>query len=419
MACAKEYDDTFNNQFVAILKQDQKAVKVNTIFKQAIGLLLECKHAYKMTGVHCKFFFVHPKNRGGLLISWHNAHRNGANIFDVGADKSVLMNAYALEMSNDPKEKARQVAVNESVIKRSKGLLAQPTSYERYITIGCGHTVAFCRAAAAGCSTSQKTIQDDMGKTDLQKICGDAEFSSMIHEGWDWTIVPAWVDRDFPMFANIGQKALNASNHVASLVGELETAKSIADVMDDGAEKGWEEAALDSVRSTGAPSASYAGVILDFVQQFSGGPGSPLISFMDTVAKEFQCNAVLGETFWKAVTSAIFSAKHKKYPLIRVGLLLTNLTSPKNEDGVAKMIVKADVGKLTQKGAVDKVNEVEDAFAQAFDVFHALQSAGKIKEADVGALGRFMVRCILRLTGKEKDGREGKHTMLYRSSVCT
>ncbi len=68
MACSKEYDDTFKNQFVAILKQDQKAVKVNTIFKQAIGLLLECKHAYKMTGVHCKFFFVHPNNRGGLLI---------------------------------------------------------------------------------------------------------------------------------------------------------------------------------------------------------------------------------------------------------------------------------------------------------------------------------------------------------------
>ena len=40
----------------------------------------------------------HPQNRAGLMLSPHNAHRNGDRIRRVGADLKQLTNAYCIEM---------------------------------------------------------------------------------------------------------------------------------------------------------------------------------------------------------------------------------------------------------------------------------------------------------------------------------
>ena len=349
-----------------------------TIFKQAMKLLEKFKISYEIEA-HPKNFFVHPKNRASLGLSWHNSHRNGAKIFSVGADTKQLTNAFAVEMQPDGELRERQVAFNMSLIQRSGGLLAEPSGFERYLTVGCGHTVAFCKAAKAGCVTPQSEIADEFGRIDLQKITHDDQYNTMINIGWTWTIIPATIDLAFPEFADIAQKALNASNHVATLVGEIEVAKSVADIMTDGGEN-WEENALAVIHSMGAPSAAYAKTILEFVKAYAGGSGAPLIVLVDSIAKTFQCNATLGETYWKSVVTLTFPEKTTKHPLIRVGLVLTNLTSPRFQDGIAKLIEPKDVKSLATKTKEPEAAKVEGLLMDGLHIHHTLIKAGQLRE---------------------------------------
>ena len=162
--------------------------------------------------------------------------------------------------------------------------------------MGCGHTAAFCKLAQKGGKTPEPTLADGNGMIDMRKLATDITFLSMIEEGWDWEIIPSYIDFMFPTFAYCAQKALNASNHVASLVSELETAITLANTLVDTGmmtnasdEKEWEQLALQNVKSACMPCASYAHIIMQSVKQYSGGRGAPQISFLDSVAKTFRC----------------------------------------------------------------------------------------------------------------------------------
>ena len=112
--------------------------------------------------------------------------------------------------------------------------MAHVNSEERFLTLGCGHTVLICKLAAQpNAKTSQKEISDDNGYLNVYKLKQNAEFKAMIEEGWEWTIVPAAVDEYFPMFAKVAQKALNTANHVGIEMGELETQITLSDLIDD------------------------------------------------------------------------------------------------------------------------------------------------------------------------------------------
>ena len=86
------------------------------------------------------------------------------------------------------------------------------------------------------------------------------------------------------------------------------------------------------------PASEYAKIILDFVQSYGGGRGAPFIRLMDSFAKQYQCNTMLGETYWTAITTQQFPSKVNKVPLLRIALTMANLTSPKIEDGIGKLI---------------------------------------------------------------------------------
>jgi len=168
-------------------------------------------------------------------------------IKSVGADKAQVQNAYPMELRTDDAAKNAQIEFNKKLIERSDGLLADPSGEERFLSLGCGHTVAFAKAANYGCRTSQISIADGNGKIDLQTSFSYPVFKDMIQDGWDWTIIPSWIDTEFPKFADIARKAVNASNNVASLVGEIKLAKTIADIMADGTAEGWESMAIAAV----------------------------------------------------------------------------------------------------------------------------------------------------------------------------
>ena len=187
MAPAWTKDSSFtkdiHDQMSVIISQDRRKKGVNTIFKEAVDFMLQHKLAWKNV-LNVSTVFVHPKNRSGLGLSWHNVHRNGDKIVHAGADMSVLTNAYAFEMNPSPCTRTMQEDFNVSLINRSKGLLAEATGHERYLSVGCGHTTAFCHAAAARCITTFPKLADEFGRIDANRLHDDKALSKMITEGW-------------------------------------------------------------------------------------------------------------------------------------------------------------------------------------------------------------------------------------------
>ena len=169
-----------------------------------------------------------------------------------------------------------------------------------------------CKLAnQANPKTSLDELKDEHGNLNVNKLKENQQFRKMIEEGWEWTIVPSWVDEQFPAFAKVAQKALNTANHYIAM-GELETLLTLHDLIDDAVFTqcpGWEEAAVSFVEDLCVPCAAYARHLLQFAKFFGGGCSAPHIRLMDNVAKTFHCFVRLGPSFWQAISSAVFHDK--------------------------------------------------------------------------------------------------------------
>ena len=227
----------------------------------------------------------------------------------------------------------------------------------------------------------------------------------MLREGWEWTIVPAYVDIMFPAFAKIAQQALNISNHIAACMSEMEVAMSIAELV----EAGREASVMDHVTDLGVPCACYVEQIKAFVKDYGGGSGSPQISFVDSVAKMFNCNVVLGKKVWTNLTELNFFDQESKYPLLRVALLLVKMVCPEAS------IEKTELNNLAAKKNARLAKQCERTLGDMEKVkAYVVETQGK-RNDDVqllAAKGQGFVRIGLLAVDKGKQGLEHtKHTL--------
>ncbi|CAK0801107.1 unnamed protein product [Prorocentrum cordatum] len=406
--------EAFKTEFQKIL--NLKKMKANEHMDMLMTCLRAHKLAYAVNGIEPKFVLARSANRGGLLLSPHNVHRNAARIHAAGADMRQLSNAVCIELGVNSPVRWQHVAKNKVLVDRADGLLAPVNGSERYVTVGCGHTTAFCKLAGVQGRTSEKSLQmADSDTIDVQKLSQNAQIKAMIEKGWAWEVVPSIIDELFPGFASVAQKALNTQNHIGTEVGELETCMTLAAIANDPGMRqvaDWKAMAIETVVSLNIPSAKYSKTLLEFVENFGGGDGAPLVSFMDSVAKQFGCNATLGQAFWESITNAAFASKTNMYPLIRVALAIANLTGDKVEDGVARLLVKNDVTKVASTPKMAEANTAESILGEAMDIARGLDGI----DAALQPLGQLFVRIALKLTGKEKMGREGKE--LKWGDIC-
>ena len=169
---------------------------------------------------------VHSKNRGGIGVNHFNVHRNGARIVSIGIDPQELAKAVCFLMPPGP-AKRQQIAFNQRLIDRSKGMLAPLTGKEIALSVGTGHTTAFLRSLKAGCKTPVKKLQDSCGKLNAESFrC--SRMNAALHAGWYWTVLPYECEVTWPGLPDLAQSALNANNSVPSLPSELEITCEIA-----------------------------------------------------------------------------------------------------------------------------------------------------------------------------------------------
>ena len=342
-----------------------------------------------------------------------NVHRGAARIKRVGADLKQLTNAFASEMPPSGGHRAHAIEANKLLVCKSNGLLAPVTTDERFLTLGTGHTAAFCKKANVGGRTPQATLQDEKGDIDLQKIKTDPNFRSMLEEGWNFEVIPWEVDTEYPAYAKLAQRALNTSNHVPTEVGELETMVTIADLLVDGEFEGWKAVVAKEVEDLCLPCAPYAATLIQFVSEYGGGPDAPQIRFLDSVAKAFECNVVLGSTMWHALTYTRFFDQTRTYNFLRQALALVNLSTDKQEDGIARMILKADVQKLSVKSNVGKSTAADQTLKEALLIHDTVvKTTGKSKSEFQQVLGQLFVRVGLHVCDKMSLGPDKRNMSL-------
>ncbi|CAK0874999.1 unnamed protein product [Prorocentrum cordatum] len=263
------------------------------------------------------------------------------------------------------------------------------------------------RVAGVQGRTSETSLQMvDSDVIDVQKLRQNAQFKLMVEKDWAWEVAPSIIDELFPGFAHVAQKALNTQNHIGTGVGELGACITLAASANDPGMRelaGWKEMAIEDVVSLNVPSAKYSETLLYFVKNFGDGDGAPLVSRMGTVAKQFGCNATLGQTFWEALARAVFASRTNLHPVIRVAAAIANLAGDKVEGGAARLLVKNDVTKLAGKPNMAEADTAERILDEAMGTAKGL---GGI-DAALEPSGQLFARVALKLAGKEKMGRGG------------
>ena len=131
-----------------------------------------------------KYFLVHKENRNKLMLNHLNVHKKGGVIYGIGADLKQLSVAICAELAPDGPTRLSQLEANRSMLKKFAGLLAPINGEELYLSLGCSHTVAFCKLAPLAGPTPIKALQDANGKVDYAKICKQADFKHMMEKGW-------------------------------------------------------------------------------------------------------------------------------------------------------------------------------------------------------------------------------------------
>ena len=397
---------SFNAEFRATIQLQGKPP--NEHFMALVDVLKQHSMCY-VVDLHPRFFLTHVKNRGGLLLSPHNVHKNAAGIKNAGADLEQLNNAWATELPAAGRLRVETITKNSNLIQRADGLLAAINGSERFCSLGCGHTVAFCKHADAGGRTPEKSLQrGDSELIDLQKLCANRNFETMIKKGWKWNVVYACVDEAFPEFAQIAQRALNTRNHVNNVIGELEACMTLAQTMADPGMQDvadWKNLAVQNLVSLCAPCSHFGDVLLDYIIDFGGGENACVIQFVDNVAKQFAANVPMGETFWRALLGVEFADKQCKYPLLRTALMLANLTGKKTEDGTARSLGKSNISMVASKAKMAEAIEAEKTMEDAWKLASAISSV----DAALKPLGQMFVRIGLKVCGLEnKVGRENR-----------
>lgn len=405
MASSKEQ---LVGQIKAIVRQDNAVMGPLAKYNGIKTLLLEAKVGY-YAELHVGTILVHPSNRGKTGLSHHNAHKNGLKIYNVGADLDLLKQACCQEMHPAGSSKhEEQVLGNKKLVDASNRMLAPVTGEERFVSLGTGHTTAFCRAANAGCPTPYKDIRDSNGNLNAAMLkASNQNLSKMLTDGWTWFVVPWWLEDEVPEWPHLAQKALNVHHSVVSSANEVEVAASIAqEISYQGDKVSWSDA-IAATAASEPPCKDYIDTVGKYVKTFGGGDNAPIISFLAGFGREYGVTLKLGEEFLVCLTELQMPGELRIYICMRAAFIATQLTSsgPKCKDGYGKLLTVADINALKSKENKSKVDEAEDVLLAAWKATRLMVSAGEIDEAKgYGLFGRLCMRIVLLITHKRKWG---------------
>ena len=383
--------------------RDDPMLGVNVKASKMLALLNKLGYVQDQM-LHPDMLVVHPQNRAGVMVNAWNVHQKGVLALKVGWSFKKLEESYCMEISHNPEKKRKVLADMERVVLASDGMLAPVSGNEKYQSLSASHMSQFCKAVSAGCVTQEEAVKSKVLALDvLQKDFPDEAFKTAVTAGWSWHCIASVVEESLPWFSNFLQGALNSCNHIAAKATEMELALHMSLTY-----KRTQSMDMALLECQSISNMHHIKLVAEFVKNYAGGADAPLIQMLVMLERTFNSSMMLGEEFMLAVVRTNFGSKESTFPICRAMLVAANLSSPKQQDGISKLLVKSDVLKLMgqkdQLLACEKMGKMLVEQNMASQDFH--------EPTAVKILGRFFIRAALYLTKKEGKGRE---TQIYGS----
>jgi hypothetical protein len=122
---------------------------------------------------------------------------------------------------------------------------------------------------------------------------------------------------------------------------------------------------------------------------------------------------LVGQGLLEALAYTNFKQPGQAFPLCRIAVWCTMLTTWKHQDGIQKLITRADVEKLKSKTNIPKLHSLEGQLQGAYkvaDQAHDFHHASK-------CIGKMMTRSILFLLQKQKWSRESTKSWASQNEI--
>ena len=371
----------------------------NTAYEDIWCPLLKEKIVYEKD-LNVDDVLCHTSNRGELGLNAYNCHRNGHPMDQAGVDMKELQKAAAFEMSPLQPSGSFQKAFNDKIVNDAKGLLAPRNGGEHHLSVGTGHWTAWIRAIKHGCRTPFKDMANSDGKLSADRFRQkDHRMKTCIDIGWVWRIFPWQCEVAWPQLPDLCQRALNSSHGVSSRSTELEVMSWVAESSGDSTSKSDYQELLKAVAMSGPSCAGYIDQVGHLATEIAGGSTSPILFFLDRFSKMYGENKTLGEEFVKSL-AAMQVSKTDKLNYVKAACVACNLVADKVVDGIAKLLVRADIDRLKTSVKKALTIKIENALAQAWTIADGLVANGTMSQEQVDdVVGKLFVRSILFVCG--------------------
>eukprot|EP00435_Cladocopium_sp_Y103_P057254 s392_g19.t1 len=347
---------------------------------------------------------VHPQNRGGSGVQPFHMHQKGSKIVETGAAMDLLIGSVCFEMHPNDGKRKEQLEFNQKLIAASSDLMSPILGGERYLTASSTHTSQFCRALAHGCKTPEPSLKDSNGNLSLEMLGKDAVLKEMATVGWNWVVIPWYVEEAFPKLPAMIADALTSVNGIFEAQGELELALTIANAAKVGTTFDWDKMASQCCISPQV--AGYAKCIGKLVKNLGGGKdeGYPLIKFAQEFQKQFGGSCFVGKDFFTTLVDTDLVPTNMTV-FVKIAILATQVSCPegKRADNFYRYLTKGDIQSLRSKKKQPLVMEAENMLSECWG-----NMTGPNVEANdrTKIFGRLCLRTTLHLLGKEKSGRD-------------
>ena len=162
-------------------------------WKSVSKVLMDEKVMYKMK-LKADELLVHPQNRGGMGLQVFSMHAKGQRILQCGCDLSLLGCSTCIELNPDPTKRQAKCKMMQSLHATHPEYVAPVSGHERYMSLSSSHVSQFFKAMLHGCKSPEADLVDaKSGKMSLALV-SDPEFLKGAAEGWEWTVIPFYVE---------------------------------------------------------------------------------------------------------------------------------------------------------------------------------------------------------------------------------
>ena len=410
-ACSKLMSHRYTQEYVffidALIDQGLKNMPqkfwldIETSFKEKGYVRFE-------DNVIADVLFVHEDNRGGLGCNPYDVHRNLVTILKGGCNPKKLDDAVSIERAPFGKHREEQEKFNESLC--ANGYIAKPNGSERLCTLGCGHFGQAVKGTRAGVGTPEPYLADTDGHLSVDNLSKkDERYGRLCKQGWRHLVLPYDMQVAWPRLPMLVQKALNASNSVATQASEFETAVSMSEFIDAATLRTGKAPELRTVLEATEGSTAckgYVDKIAQFVMLYSGGKGAPAIKRMAGFHKLLGGSGQVGEAFMRALVDFKCSDPLGQRPLAREALMTAACTSKKVVNGVFILIGPNQIRAMLGHA---QITEGEKMASVANELLEAAEAKGLLStSARIHLWGALLTRWALLCTNTQAQSFENR-----------